>query len=66
MGNFGKRFIYGMFGAFLGAIIALLALFWFDQINWTFIAISAAICFVVSFFLGKEAIEILKELAKSM
>ena len=66
MDSFGKRFMYGMFGAFLGAIIALLALFWFDQINWTFVSISAAVCFVVSFFLGKEAIEVLKEIAKSL
>ena len=54
--------VHGSCGAFLGALIALSTLFWFDQINWIFVAIAATFGFLLAGFLGERGLEWLKEI----
>ena len=54
--------VHGSCGAFLAALIALSTLVWFDQINWIFVAISAAFGFLLAGFLGERGLEWLKEI----
>ena len=62
MDSFAQRVVYGIFGAFLGALIAVLALFYVYEISWLFVGMSAAACFIVAFFIGEKAVLWLKEI----
>ena len=58
-----EKLLYALLGAFMGAIIAIGALFWFvDGINWIFVSISAAVCGVLAFAGGESVLDWLKEL----
>lgn len=57
-----KRFLDALLGAFLGAFVALSALWWWmDEINWIFVVVSAAVCAILAFAWGKPFIEWLKD-----
>ena len=57
------RFLYGLLGAFLGAIVAVSAL-WFaaDTINWIVVAVPFGACAVLAFVWGEPFTEWLKEI----
>lgn len=56
------RILHVLFGAFLGALVALSALWWWlDEINWIFVGASAVVCAILAFAWGKPFLEWLKE-----
>ena len=57
------RSLYALFGAFLGAVVAAVAL-WFsaDTINWLIVAAAAGVCAVLAFVWGEPVIEWIKEI----
>ena len=57
-----ERLLHALLGAFMGAIIAIGALWFFDDINWIFVSISAAVCGVLAFVGGESVLDWLKEL----
>ena len=56
----GQRLVHGSCGAFLAALVAMSAHFWWTDINWWVVAIVAAFGFLLAWFVGEEAIEFLK------
>lgn len=58
--DLGQFLIYGFFGAFLGAIIALGVQFMWFEIDWIFVGVIAAVGFVVGGIGGEDGIEFLK------
>ena len=62
MDSFAQRVVYGIFGAFLGALIAILTLFYVYEISWLFVGLAGTACFIVAFFLGEKAVLWLKEI----
>jgi len=56
------RLLHALFGAFLGALIAIGALWYFvDQINWGFVCLSAGACAILAFAWGEPFLDWLKE-----
>jgi len=52
-----------LLGAFLGALIAIGALWYFaDQINWIFVSLSAGTCAILAFAGGEPFLDWLKEI----
>ena len=56
------RFLHALLGAFLGALLAIGALYWVDEINWIFVGASAAVCAVLSFAWGESFLEWLRDI----
>ncbi len=59
------RLVYGLFGAILGALIALSSLWFYLELeasHWPIIATAAGIGFVMGALGGNRAIELLKEI----
>jgi hypothetical protein len=56
----GQRLVHGLCGAFLAALLAMAVHFWWTDINWSVVAIFAAFGFLLAWFMGDEAIELLK------
>jgi hypothetical protein len=52
----------GSCGAFLAAIVAISALWFWHDINWIFVAIAAAFGFLLAGFQGRQALSWLYEL----
>ena len=60
--NATQRFIHGLFGFFLGALVAISALWWFaDSIPWWAVGTSGVICAALASYFGDPFIEWLKE-----
>ena len=59
--NMQKKLLHGLLGAFLGALISISALFWFSTLNWTFVALGAGACAILSFAWGEPFLEWLQE-----
>ena len=58
-----EKLVAAFMGGFLGALIALGALWWFmDSINWIFVALAALGCGVVSWLTGHRFIELLQKI----
>ena len=57
-----SRFLHALLGGFLGALIAVSALWWLDEINWIFIGATAGVCAILAFAFGESFLEWLKEL----
>ena len=55
------KFLHALFGAFLGALTALSALFWFHKLNWIFVCLCAGVCAVLAFAWGEPFLDWLKE-----
>jgi hypothetical protein len=58
----GQRLVHGCWGAFLAMLAALSSMFWWTDINWWIVGISAVFGFLLAGFLGEEAIDFLKSL----
>jgi len=52
-----QRLINGLFGGFLGAVIAFLVAWYFESLVIPFVVIGAVICFLTAFVYGDRAIE---------
>ena len=59
-----QRIINGLFGAFLGALIAFATAWYFDAYLVPFLVIGASICFLAAFYHGDRAIEWIIELGR--
>ena len=59
-----QRIVNGLFGGFLGAVIAFLAAWYFESMVVPFVVVGAAICFLTAFFYGDRAIEWIIELGR--
>ena len=58
----GRRFTHGAFGALLAGLASMFVQFWLPQVHWWAVGVCAAVGFALAWFLGEEAIEILKTL----
>jgi len=60
-----EKLIAAFMGGFLGALIALGALWWLmDSINWFFVALAALSCGVVAWLTGYRFIELLQKILR--
>ena len=60
--NAKQRFMHGLFGFFLGALVAISALWWFTAaIPWWAVGASGVICAALASCFGEPFIEWLKE-----
>ncbi len=58
----GTRFLHALLGAFLGALVAASALWWFaDEMNWAFVSASSGVCAILAFAWGEPFLEWLRE-----
>ena len=64
--NIVNRILTAVFGAFLGALIALAAMWWLWDIHWLFVAISAAVCGVLTLVWGDPFIKVLYRVLKDV
>ena len=57
-----QRLLFGLFGFFLGVLVAISALWWFaDSVNWWAVGVSGAICAILAAYFGEPFIDWLKE-----
>ena len=54
--------LYALAGAVLGALVAVSAQWYFDDISWIFVAVIAGACGVLAAFLGNRFFAILADL----
>ena len=52
-----QRVIHGLFGAFLGAVIAFGAAWYFEQYVLVFVLVGSVVCFFAAFVLGDRVFE---------
>ena len=57
----GRILVHASCGAFLAALAAASAQFWWTDISWIFVAVCAVFGFLLAGFLGDEAIEFLAQ-----
>lgn len=58
----GQRFVHGLCGALLGALIGLGVQFWTPGFHWWLVGVFAAVGLVLGLIVGDEAIDFLKNL----
>ena len=58
----GQRLVHVAYGALLAALLAIAVHFWWTDIHWWVVGLSAIIGFLVGWFVGEEAIEFLKSI----
>ena len=57
----GQRLVHGSCAAFLASLIAICVQFFaVDTVNWWFVGICALFGFVLGWFVGEEAVDVLK------
>ena len=62
--TFTERFLLGLFGGFLGAVIGFLAGWYVEEYVLQFVAVAATVCCVAAFFLGEKIINWLVEIIR--
>ena len=57
----GQFLVHAWCGAFLAALVAISVQFWWTDVNWLVVGLSAVFGFFLAGFVGEEAIEFLKQ-----
>jgi hypothetical protein len=58
----GQRLVHGLCGAVLAALTGICVQLWLPVFHWWLVGLCAGVGFVLGWFVGEEAIELLKTL----